>query len=84
MSNAARSSALRASYAFSGSADEFSLLNTSAALLGWNIVVVLALSAAAGYASWHLLETHAIALGGRISAQLQGRHPVRRAIDVPR
>jgi peptidoglycan/LPS O-acetylase OafA/YrhL len=60
------------------------LLNTSAALLGWNIVVVLALSAAAGYASWHLLETHAIALGGRISAQLQGRHPVRRAIDVPR
>ncbi len=39
--------------------------------LFWNIVVVLALSAAAGYASWHLLEKHAIALGGRISNRLK-------------
>lgn len=36
-------------------------------LLG-NIVVVLVLSTLAGYASWHLLEKHAIALGRRITA----------------
>ncbi len=38
--------------------------------LGWNIIVVLVLSTAAGYASWHLLEKHAIELGGRLSAAL--------------
>lgn len=42
--------------------------------LFWNIVVVLGLSAAAGYASWHLLEKLAIALGGRISNRLKVLH----------
>ncbi|MCB1297850.1 MAG: acyltransferase [Microthrixaceae bacterium] len=43
--------------------------------LFWNIVVVLALSAAAGYASWHLLEKHAIAVGGVLSARVRAAQP---------
>lgn len=39
--------------------------------LFWNIVIVLGLSAAAGYASWHILEKRATALGGRLSARLK-------------
>lgn len=38
-----------------------------------NIVVVLALSAVAGYASWHFLEKRAIAVGGNLTARLQTR-----------
>lgn len=38
--------------------------------LALNIVVVLALSAGAGYASWHALEKRAIALGARLSSRV--------------
>lgn len=37
----------------------------------WNIVVVLVLATAVGYASWHLLEKHAIAWGGILSTRLK-------------
>lgn len=35
-----------------------------------NVLLVPALSLLAGYAPWHLLEKRAIALGGRLTAQL--------------
>jgi peptidoglycan/LPS O-acetylase OafA/YrhL len=44
-----------------------------------NVAVVLVLSAGAGYASWHLVEKHAIALGGRLSVRAE-----RSSMPVPR
>lgn len=43
--------------------------------LAGNIAVVLLLSATAGYASWHLLEKHAISIGARLSRS-NARPPV--------
>lgn len=49
-----------------------------------DVVIVLVLSACAGYASWHLVEKHAIALGGRLSHPRGSTSSRRRSPPSPR